>query len=95
MKQQIRTYILAVGRDNDDQPVRKLANYTGRPLKGLGDQYHLMDAPELNRLEEQLQDEWVQVQHALEDIHDEKVDRIGRLVNRDTNASIREAIRNA
>jgi hypothetical protein len=78
MKPQLRTYLLVVGRDNDDQPLRKLAKYEGRPLKGLGDHYHLMTAPELLAVEERVQNEWIKCQQALDEIQDEKLDRLAR-----------------
>jgi hypothetical protein len=78
MKPQLRTYLLVVGRDNDDQPVRKLAKYTGRPLKGWGDHYRLMTAPELVATEARVKTELELCQEALDKIEDEKVERLSR-----------------
>ena len=79
MKPQIRTYILAVGRDKDDRPFRKLARYKGRPLAGLNDNYEQMNAAELRSIESHLHDEQEKIAEALADIQAEKFDRLRSL----------------
>jgi hypothetical protein len=78
VKPQLRAYTLVVGRNNDDQPFRKLMKYDGPPIKGVTDYYRLMSPPELLGTERRVEDLRERCERALQDIREEKMDRLAR-----------------
>jgi hypothetical protein len=75
MPKQIRTYILVVGRDNDDKPVRALAKYDV-PLRGLTDRYDKMNAAEFRARRTALKKERERIDNALFDMELEGMRRL-------------------
>jgi hypothetical protein len=75
MRAQARTYILVVGRDNEDKPMRAVAKYDV-PVKGLTDRYDLMNAAEFRARRAALIKERKRIDDALFDMEIEGMRRL-------------------
>ena len=78
MKPQIRTYILVVGRDADDQPYRALAPYRV-PMPSLTDHFEDMSNAQIRQAKHHLKAELEFVERALEDLEHESLTRLEKL----------------